>query len=89
VSALLDDLISLAIDGSQPLPDILRNFLLLGHELQNRRVKDWANLELNGYKSGKDVPEYRIVPALARGNFVGPFHAQYNHYLIASLVLCP
>ncbi len=87
MSALLDDLISLAIDGSQPLPDILRKCLLLGHELKNQQLKDWANQELNGYKSEKDVPESRIIPALARGNFIGPLRAQFNHYLIPSIAL--
>lgn len=86
VSALLDDLINLAIDGDQPLPDILRKCLLLGHELKNQQLKDWANQELNGYESPTDVPDYRIIPALARGNFVGR-HAQYKRYVIPSLAL--
>jgi hypothetical protein len=87
MSSLLDDIINLAIDGSQPLPDILRKCLLLGHELKNQQLKDWANQELNGYRSEKNVPKYRIIPALARGNFIGPFHAQYNRHLIPSVVL--
>jgi hypothetical protein len=87
MSALLDDIIHLAINGGQPLPDILRKCLLLGHELKNQQLKDWANQELNGYKSGKDVPEYRIIPALARGNFLGRFNAQYNRHIIPSIVL--
>jgi hypothetical protein len=56
-------------------------------EIKNQWLKDWANQELNGYASAKDTPDYRIVPALARGNFVGPFHAQYNRHLIPSAVL--
>jgi hypothetical protein len=87
VSALLDDIINLAIDGTQPLPDILRKCLLLGHELKNQKLKDWANQELNGYDSGREVPEYRIKDALARGNFIGPGNAQYHRHLIPSLVL--
>jgi hypothetical protein len=87
MSALLDDIIKLAIDGNQPLPDILRKCLLLGHELKNVRLKAWANQELNGYQSGKDVPEYRIIPAQARGNFIGPFHSQYNGHIIPPAVL--
>jgi hypothetical protein len=82
MSALLDDIINAAIDGKQPLPDILRKCLLLGHELKNDRLKEWANQELNGYTSAKDVPGYRIVSALAKGDFVGPFHAQYRHHLM-------
>jgi hypothetical protein len=87
MSLLLDDIINLAIDGSQPLPDILRKCLLLGYELKNQQLKNWANQELNGYRSRKDVPAYRIISAVARGNFVGPFHAQYNGHVIPSVVL--
>jgi hypothetical protein len=87
MSALLDDLIGLAIDGNQPLPDILRKCLLLGHELKNQQLKDWANQELNGYNSGRDVPEYRVIPAIARGNFLGPFNAQRDRWLVPAVVL--
>ncbi len=87
MSALLDDIINLAIDGKQPLPDLLRKCLRLGHELKNEQLKTWANQELNGYEFGKDVPEYRVIPAPAKGNFIGPFYAQYNRHLIPSIVL--
>ncbi len=43
MSALLDDIINLAIEGKQPLPDILRKCLLLGYELKNERLKQWAD----------------------------------------------
>jgi len=87
MSALLDDIINLAVDGGQPLPDILRKCLLLAHELKNDQLRSWANQELNGYESGKDLPAYRIIPAMARGNFIGPFYAQYKCHLIPSVVL--
>jgi hypothetical protein len=87
MSALLDEIINAAVDGKEALPDILRKCLLLGHELKNQRLKDWANQELNGYASAKDVPDYRIVPALARGNFFGAFHAQLHKHIIPSVVL--
>lgn len=87
MSALLDDIIKAAVDGRQPLADILRKCLLLGHELKNQRLKEWANQELNGYKSGNDVPQYRVIPALARGDFYGPFGAAYLRHPIPSLML--
>lgn len=87
MSALLDDIINLAIDGKQPLPNILRKGLLLGHELKNEQLKTWANQELSGYEFREDIPEYRIIGAPANGNFVGPFHAQYNRHVIPSIVL--
>jgi hypothetical protein len=87
MSALLDDIISLAVDGQQPLTDLLRKCLLLAHELKNDQLKAWANQELNGYESGENLPEYRIILAPAKGNFIGPFHAQYNGHIIPSVVL--
>lgn len=87
MSALLDDIINLAIDGKQPLPDILRKCLLLGHELKNERLKQWANQELNGYGEDQELPEYRIVHGRAKGNFIGPGHMQYNNYFIPPAAL--
>src|SRR5438067_1878625 len=63
MSSLLDDIINLAIDGKQPLPDILRRCLLLGHDLKNERLRAWANQELNGYDSTNGLPDYRVVLA--------------------------
>lgn len=87
MSALLDDIINLALDSKQPLPDILRKCLLLAHELKNERLKQWANQELNGYGDGQDLPDYRIVYGRAKGNFVGPGHIQFNSYFIPPVVL--
>ena len=87
MSALLDEIIVAATDGKEPLPDILRKCLRLGHELKNERLKEWANQELNGYESGKNVPEYRIVQAPSKGDFLGPFHFQYKSHIIPSIVL--
>ena len=87
MSSLLDDIINFAVDGKQPLPDILRKCLLLGHELKNQRLKKWANQELNGYDSAEDLPDYRLVQAGAKGHFMGPFGAQLNHYPLPSAIL--
>ena len=82
MSALLDDIINLAIDGKQPLTDLLRKVLLLGYELKNEQLKIWANQELNGYDHGRNAPDYRIVPGPAKGHFLGPFNAQFNNHII-------
>jgi len=89
MSALLDDIINLAVDGSQPLPDILRKCLLLGHELKNDQLKAWANSELNGYKTIEELPDYRVIPAQAKGNFTGPLHARANNHNIPPVILKP
>src|ERR1700686_2519994 len=82
MSALLDDIIDAATDGKQPLPDILRKCLRLGHELKNERLKAWANQELSGYPRTEDLPEYRIARADAYGNFSGPFGSGARRYPI-------
>jgi hypothetical protein len=61
MSTLLDEIIHLAEDGKQPLPDILRKCLRLGHELKNERLKSWVTQELYGYDSDKDLPTYRTI----------------------------
>jgi len=87
MSTLLDDIINAAIDAKQPLPDILRKCLLLGHELKNETLKTWANQELTGYPSIEAIPEYRIIQAEARGNFTGPFGRAARNWPIPSVAL--
>lgn len=85
--ALLDDIIDTATDGKQPMSNILRKCLRLGHELRNDRLKAWANQELSGYDGIANLPEYRICPAGAFGNFSGPFHSSAQNYPIPSVAL--
>ena len=84
MSFLLDDIINLAIDGKQSLADILRKCLLLGHELKNEELKNWANQELNGYDPVKGIPEYRLVLSGAKGHFMGHYGAELNYYPLPS-----
>jgi hypothetical protein len=67
---LLLDIINLAVDENQSLTSVLRKCLILADELRNEPLKRWASQELNGYKTPDDVPEYRVVAAPAKGNFV-------------------
>jgi AbiTii len=84
MSTLLDDIIRLAQDDTQSLPNLLRKCLILASELKNDRVKAWANQELDGYKGPRDeqVPAYRRVRANAFGSFAGPFNAWANKHII-------
>jgi hypothetical protein len=68
-SVLLDKIIELATDADKPLSTLLRQCVVLGHELKNESLKTWANQELNGYTDPKKVPEYRTVYAGAMGIF--------------------
>jgi hypothetical protein len=66
---LLDKIIELATDEDKPLPVLLRQCVVLGHELKNESLKTWANQELNGYADPEQVPKYRILHAGATGLF--------------------
>lgn len=68
-AVLLDKIIELATDTDKPLSVLLRQCVVLGHELKNDSLKAWANQELNGYAEPEKVPEYRIVHAGATGRF--------------------
>jgi hypothetical protein len=35
---------------------------LIAYDLNNKNFKDWINKELNGYESGDNLPDYRIIP---------------------------
>jgi hypothetical protein len=66
---LLDKIIELATDSGQSLSVLLRQCVVLAHELKNDSLKAWANQELKGYAEPENVPEYRIVHAGATGRF--------------------
>jgi hypothetical protein len=68
---LLDDIIDLATDNKQPITVLLRKCIILASQLKNERLKVWANKELNGYDANDDLPPYRVLTTLARGNFSG------------------
>lgn len=57
--SLLRSLRDHMLDESQPLAGLLRKCLLLGAETGSSSLRDWARRELNGYKVGDQVPEYR------------------------------
>jgi AbiTii len=66
---LLDKIIELATDNQQPLTVLLRQCIVLAHEMKNQQLREWANHELNGYPEQTKVPEYRTVLAGATGTF--------------------
>jgi AbiTii len=70
---LLEKIIDLATDNDKSLSALLRQCIVLGHELKNDSLKTWANDELKGYKDVQKVPEYRIVHAGAMGTFTAGY----------------
>ena len=68
-------------DGGN-VSDVLRKALELGYLLSNNELINWAEGELNGYKSEDSVPEYRRFYAHSYGSFTGPFGSGLQNVLI-------
>ena len=84
---LLDEIIDLATSDKQRLSVVLRKCLVLAQKLKNERLKAWANLELDGYKSVATIPEYRIFNASALGHLSGPFGSDATNVPIPPVLL--
>jgi hypothetical protein len=86
---LLEDIINGAVTNTEPLSNLLRRCLVLAHRLKNRRLGEWANKELNGYSQTDNLPEYRQMPALSKGLFLGGGGAQINNQPLPLHVMEP
>lgn len=75
---LLTDMKLRLLDDSVPVSSILRMALVLSYETEDLKMREWVNAELDGYKEGVDVPDYRHGHCQSFGNFVGPGYAYMN-----------
>lgn len=86
---ILDNIVELATDNDQSVSALLRKCIVLAHRIENEKLKTWANKELSGYAHSDTLPDYRIAPAQAKGNFAGWGGAQLKNWLIPPAVLEP
>jgi hypothetical protein len=88
VQESVDEIIDLAASEKGSVATLLRKCLVLGDTLKNNQLKVWAENELLGFE-GKDdeLPEYRKVPALAKGLFIAPRGGAINEQPIPSVML--
>lgn len=71
--SLLRQIQDAAIDSSTPISDLLRRCAILANRLGNAEFKQWVDFELNGYPPSAALPDYRILPAPAIGDFEGAY----------------
>ena len=62
--SLLEQIEEGALDSKTPLADVLRKCVALGGRAGSEQLRDWARRELDGYRTGDDLPGYRTVPAI-------------------------
>ncbi len=83
---LLDDIIQLATDDQKSIVVLLRHCLVLAHRINNEPLRTWADKELNGYRDDDELPDYRVIPARAKGQFSGGESAVSTHLIPPALL---
>lgn len=54
----------------KPIATTLRKIILLGGRVGSERLRQWATEELTGYTRGEGIPEYRVLPARIKMDYV-------------------
>jgi hypothetical protein len=72
MSSVVVELQRESLDRNIPVSDILRKAFVIAKKLGLKEFEDWVNKELNGYESGKDIPEYRVMNCQLKG--WNPYH---------------
>jgi len=82
--SLLRNIQESAIDANEPISVLLRQCKILAARLGSPEFKNWVEYELNGYAENDDIPKYRIMTVMCKGDFVGPFGLSLNNVEIPS-----
>jgi hypothetical protein len=70
---LLNEIQAAAADDTVSLSSVLRQCQLLAARLGYKPLKDWVEMEANGYRAGVELPSYRIMRGVAsKATFIGP-----------------
>jgi hypothetical protein len=70
------ELLKEAADAEQyELSSVLLKAKVFAARVKGRKLRQWIDLELMGYKDGRTVPSYRIVTPVHFGDYAGPFHS--------------
>jgi len=56
----------------------LKRLKVLLSSFQNKKIADWVNSELNGYPTGAQIPEYRIIHGHIKGSYLVGYMSYNN-----------
>lgn len=89
--ALVPELVNTAVDTSIPAADLLRRALVVARRLDVPDLVEWINCELNGYRDGHALPEYRQVRGelKAENPMRGPIPLYAPPEITAAVTLTP
>jgi hypothetical protein len=65
---LIDSIIEDLVNQDSNLENAMLKTQVLAFKLKNDKLKTWVNSELNGYDSLNEVPKFRIVATLVKGD---------------------
>ena len=72
--SLLQRIKDATVDPTFKIADVLRLCKILANCLNHQAFKEWVDKEVNGYKNGDELPNYRILTNLGRrADFFGGF----------------
>ncbi len=71
--SILKDIQSTAVDSKNDIATLLRKCKILAAKLGNDDFKQWVDNELNGYKKGDKLPDYRVLQVNLFGHFANDF----------------
>ncbi len=75
IVTLLKDIQNDAIDSSIEISTLLRKCKVLAVRLKSEEFGRWVDMELSGYKSVDELPDYRVMKVISKGHFSGPFNS--------------
>lgn len=76
-----------ATGSTMSLGELLRISMRLGSALSNTELTDWSRKEASGYSAADGLPDYRVLSAEARGDFLGPFNSGLKNAQIPKAVI--
>lgn len=77
---LIDELIEMLSSSDSSLEDALLKAKVLLYKLGEPGLAKWVDSELNGYKSGDEVPEYRVVTSRVLVNATDGITIRWNNF---------
>ncbi len=84
---MINELITELVEERKDFLSSLRKAKLIASELSIAEMKEWLKGELEGYRSGGVLPEYRKLHVQSLGTFSGPFGSGVKNVVLPTLNL--
>ncbi|UBB25171.1 hypothetical protein LAG73_17875 [Pseudoxanthomonas japonensis] len=84
---LLAEIQSAVLQDQSDIAPILLKLRMLAARLGSQPLAEWVKHESEGYPSGVDVPDYRILGVSYRATFSGPFGSGINNAPISPYLI--